>query len=385
MRMNRALFLLLLVPLTVLGQGKDKPAPKAGQPLSGKEIAEIWKARQERIKSVKMTWTEKHIYERGGHPVTRLLPMQREIVLRKNNPEEIAALPPVGSRLPENRYEQSTTSQLVTQAESVYLLSHSIQYDFKNKKFYPNKEESSWNGKQLRTLAENHKKQNAGIRNKDQIAVHFNNATTFVLFHSLLVSHPKLGIIDPQLFIPTGNQEKFGGKLCDEYKCTGKQNEKTRYLLCPTLDYQIVYIGTIAKPPGHVGDWRQQSTSVGYSDTEHGPLPSDWEHIAFLNGKIESEIQCKRTSLELNKTLPESLFKINFEPGMTLTHESKNAFANGVIQEDGSFLVKESNNIETLYRETTRSKWRYAFYCLFAGTATILILWLVRKQRTTTT
>ncbi|MGL4420655.1 MAG: hypothetical protein ACRCZF_08330, partial [Gemmataceae bacterium] len=176
MRLNRALFLLLLVPLTVLGQGKDKPAPKAGQPLSGKEIAEIWKARQERIKSVKMTWKNETIIQPGHHGYQDFLEKDRAHFTKKNNVEMLSKFPPKGSLIPPTVYKVESEEMLQLSKDNISLTSCSIQFNLNAGQLADGRVDARFNGKVIKEYTVFPYRQYGEITPKEDFRFTFNFA-----------------------------------------------------------------------------------------------------------------------------------------------------------------------------------------------------------------
>jgi hypothetical protein len=265
------------IPLAVLlGLAGLAPAADPVQPLSGEEIADIWKQRQDKVRTATFEFTRTVYYPKGG--------------FSKANPyivhEWAETYPELGNTpIPTKDMRLSSPARLLVDGSKVRHDYQSEQFHFTKRDYYLQKEQTAFDGTHFRSIS-------GTQEGKDEGAVR--KAGNYQEGNLVSISSPLTAIRgrtkgltmvpDVRTVTPTGRRVTFDGAECLEY-LVSKEPDGSHHRhvwLAPAWGWQIVRDISHA-----VRNDIMSKKEVRYkTDPTVGWLPVSWEFARIEKGEV---------------------------------------------------------------------------------------------------
>jgi len=172
--------------------------------------------------------------------------------------------------------------------------------------------------------------------------------------------HPQLRSFDIGEFSP-GGTALIGGQQCREFtKRVASQRQLTSIWLDPTREF------VMARMRIQTENVLQLDIEVGYQqDVNHGWVPKSWRIATYdRRGNLSKSEQHRVTGCEINRSLDDKTFTIDFEPRTYVVDEDRNQ--NFVVRNDGSTRLIGPQDRNKSFEELAKTNSRLWKSILFA-------------------
>jgi hypothetical protein len=366
LRITVALLSIILTPATGWAQqGK----------ITIDDILEVWKARQEKVKSARFDLSCQETIHKGSSSF--LLAKRRQA----------AGMPPETEPNPPRDYLVKATSMVTLDGFKLRYSNDHQDWDPEEKKLYPEHYVDVFDGEVFKFLQNpasgHHNYPWAGVRKADTSG----SALKFPILPVILTlrgNHPKFfqELVKFQL---TGKAVMVRGQSCLELvRDSGPPGQREFLFLDQNRDYVVVkeMIVLLGQP-----NWQVDATYT--PDPKIGWVPKSWEYLIRV-GKDHVPMNSGRstvTAYEINPHIDNKEFDVLFEPKTMVHDETSGNYVQYLIREDGEKGVAiPAANIPT-YEDLDKPAppmkswmWVTIWAMIFAGASGGWI-WLRRRRR----
>lgn len=343
-----------------------RTADAADSDIDAEKIANIWKARQEKVKTVELRCTYTTFMPKGSYTL---------------------GVPPKmfgGRTLPETDLRKTgLTTRILIDGIKVRHDYQSYGWDHDSKQFMVLGESEAFDGQttyQIEFIG-HHSPDDPGWGVVSKVFKHFDGAQLprfRMLFGAFRAATPGLRPWNPHDLTPTGRRMPIAGSECIECLVYRYQNGGTSTVwLDPAKDYLVVrqIIDDV------VGRDRTKLDITYRPHTDAGWVPAKWENSrTAVDGHPGETHQYTVESCEVNRPIDSREFVLKFPPGMKVLNRLGPGGVEGVMQDDGQFKPVDSDTVSPLIHET-RSIWDYVRFGSCILLASMIVVLLVRYAR----
>lgn len=363
----------VLTLLGTLALAATATAADPVQPLSGEEIAVIWKERQEKVKTASFEFTRTHFVPKGGF--TKANPYLIYLWDKEHPGSGKNPIPAQDTRL-------TSPCRLLVDGVKIRHDYFSKQVNYDKQEFYLRREQTAFDGTHFRIINGKTPEEEEGVVRQAGYYPEANHVAISVLLTSIRSRTNGLTMFnDIRTITATGRRTAIDGVECLEF-LVGKQpdgSHNRHVWLAPAWGWQVV------RDIGHAPKTDvMDKMDIRYKpDPTVGWLPSTWEFARVTRGELIQQSSFAVNSYTLNDPIPAGEFVLTFPNGQTVMDEdAKGGAVSGTVRETGLLVPDDGRpayylpgTVEPLWRKLIRN----GLYALIAVTGCALG-WRLRQR-----
>jgi hypothetical protein len=313
------------------------------------KIAKIWRDRQERLKSVQLTWTERETVPKGAVSSFLLSALGADDATRRMKdmgiePGEV--IPPIDTTF-------DVAVSLSLDGEKVRHVRDDQQWSAKAKSFVAQPETTVFDGatgKTFRPVAATWMSWPSGIvKARNPIGSSLYLSPVMMSFRPF---HTEMRLFDVESLVLTGRRAMVDGNWCLE-ALQRMQTYEQRVWLDPSRDFVMVRFLSTQK--------ERLTRKIDVRYRQHSPslwLPDSWEIVMFHpDGKLERSMRGTLASCEINLPLEAQEFEIEFPAGTRVVDLSDPKHETDyIVREGGAKRMILPGEIGATYEQIINSR-----------------------------
>jgi hypothetical protein len=295
--------------------------PIEGSPKEIQSLFRAWEKRAREIRSVKVTWNEKHTVTKGWF-------LNAD---GKFDPEaDVATESPVVCILSDKKIRHEFLGS---------------RWSGSDRKVSPNVCIHAFDGDTQVSLRRSGKFPQASIR-RDTISEEFKNICNYPL---LFFAHPlNISYVEEKSFLSSGKYTRLGERSgVIKVSLEGVERE-----------YWVDGDNNVSRFTYSVNGSMVYGMSIGYEKREDRIVPRQWEITLFdKSGKIGELYNCTVTEFCVNSDLPDDLFRVSLPPGTYVFDERKESAEQLYVTKDNDAVrIVQPHEYSAKYEELVNSE-----------------------------
>jgi hypothetical protein len=358
--------------------------PPAAKPLTGEQIAAIWQARQDRVKTVVMEWKDAKFIPKGGHDEG----IKRHMLIMKTSDTPVQ--PPDGP-FPPKDIRGTFDSHFVLDG---FKVRHNFTTYFTEMNPYRMvtvDTQCAYDGVYFREVEKTGDQKPMVYVSKMEAYRDAGNVDVVPLITAFRGMSKPYSRVKPQILEATGRQATIAGELCHEYLAYKFDSGSTFHVwLSPGKDWNVIRFHY------HYRDDKGSTTTIQTTDVDYkhdpavGYYPSHWKYASTYKGKLTSNQEVTVTACRFNDPVDAAEFKPSFPTGANaLVESSKVGGVTGEIMPDGNIKPTGQDFTLALPGDRKPSQSRWPRYGVILASAVILFVVaivgrkIIRRRRAT--